>query len=167
MSAIQLSKNISDHHRTSEPDTEIGYLSNDDLASRMLENLLPTIVVDCRNKNENGGHIAGSLFCSEASFGVKEMKLLLDKSIEKHNSCHGISKHKCFVIFYCADSCDRALRCADKFWKFIREYGCSYDISVRVLRGGDHGFIPRYSSDKRLVQNFDSETWNLKEISQG
>lgn len=167
MSTSKVFKHIIHHpkafNHTLHKDNEIGFLSNDDLASRMLENLLPTIVVDCRDDGARGGHITGALFCPEASFGPHEMKSLLDKSIEKHNLCHGISNHKCFVIFYCVQSVERSLRCAQSFWQYVRENGYSNHISVRVLRGGAHGFIPLFAEDKRLVQNFDAGHWNVQD----
>jgi hypothetical protein len=167
MSSSKVFKHIVHHPKAFShilhKDNEIGFLSNDDLASRMLENLLPTIVVDCRDDGAQGGYITGALFCPEARFGSKEMKRLLGKSIEKHNLCHGISNHKCFVIFYCVQSVERSLRCAQNFWQYVRENGYSNDISVRVLRGGAHGFIPLFADDKRLVLNFDAGHWSFQE----
>jgi hypothetical protein len=55
------------HHYRRE--SEIGLIPNEDLAARLIEGYLPTIVIDARDDEVAGGQIRGTLFCPERGFG--------------------------------------------------------------------------------------------------
>ena len=149
------------HHRHHYRESGIGLIANDDLASRLIEGYLPTIVIDARDDEVSSGQIRDALFCPERSFGEEEIKCLIQKANERRRLCStGISNHKCYVVFYCRDSTKKSLRCAHRFHQAVRELGESNEICTKVLRGGAESWFKIHGKDHRLVQDFDDNVWN-------
>jgi len=149
------------HYRHHYRESEIGLIPNEDLAARLIEGYLPTIVIDTRDDEVAGGQIRGALFCPERGFGSEEIKCLIQKAIEQRRLCNtGISNHKCYVVFYCRDSVKKSLSCANRFHHAVREMGGSNGICTKVLRGGAESWFRAHGKDHRLVQDFDDSVWN-------
>ena len=145
------------HHR----ENEISLIPNEDLAVRLIEGYLPTIVIDTRDDDVNGGQIRDTIFCPERSFGPDQVSCLIQHANERRRMCNtGISNHKCYVVFYCLDSVKKSLRCAHRFHQAVRERGECNGICVKVLRGGAESWFRSYSKDHRLVQDFDDQRWS-------
>lgn len=144
------------HHR----ECTVGLISNEDLAARLIEGYLPTIVIDTRDDDVKCSQIRGALFCPQHCFGPKQVQRLVQKANERRLLCNtGISNHKCYVVFYCRDSAKKSLRCAHKFYQALHEMGESNRITVRVLRGGAESWFKTFGKDHRLVQDFDDSFW--------
>jgi 3-mercaptopyruvate sulfurtransferase SseA len=153
------------HHKNHFRENEIAPIPSHDLASRLTEGYLPTIVVDTRSDAINNGQIRGALICPEHSFGQEQIRCLMRKAKEKrrlHNT--GISNHKCFVVFYSQGSMRSGLRCAHRFHQAVREQGQCSGINVLILRGGSDAWFQSFANNRRLVQDFGHETSNLQDI---
>lgn len=143
---------------------DILQMTSDDLASRLSEGYLPTIVVDTRdNLISSDGHgqaqVRGALFCPAPCFHNDHIRFLLEKAKERKRVCNtGISNHKCFVVFYDKSSTRRSTRCATRFWQAVRQCGGTNDICVKVLRGGAKSWFRSFGKNHRLVQDFASES---------
>jgi Rhodanese-like domain. len=143
-------------HKHHQHEASIGFISNEDLAARLIEGYLPTIVIDVRDDDVTGRQIRGALFCPEHCFGPKQVQRLVQKANETRVQCNtGISNHKCYVVFYCRDSVKKSLRCAYKFHQALSDMGQIHGISTKVLRGGAESWFKSYETDHRLVQDFD------------
>jgi hypothetical protein len=144
------------HHRHHYRESDIGLIANKDLASRLIEGYLPTIVIDTGNDEESNGQIRDALFCPERSFGEEQIKCLIQKANERRRLCNtGISNHKCYVVFYYRDSVKKGLRCAHRFHQAVHDLGENHGICTTVLRGGAGSWFKMHGNDHRLVQDFD------------
>lgn len=152
-------RHLNKHH---QHEASVGFISNEDLAARLIEGYLPTIVIDTRDDDVTCGQIRGALLCPEHCFGPKQVQRLIQKVNETRRQCNtGISNHKCCVVFYCRDSIKKSLRCAHKFHQALRDLGHIHGITVKVLRGGAESWFKRYEKDHRLVQDFD-DTFSME-----
>lgn len=146
------------HHKHHYRESEIGLLPIQELATRLLEDYLPTIVIDTRDDEVQGGQIRGALFCPERDFGNEQITCLIREATEQRRQRNtGISNHKCFVVFYCRDSERKSLHCAKRFHQGLLEMGEANGICVKVLQGGASSWFEKFGKDKRLVQDFDDK----------
>jgi hypothetical protein len=151
------------HHKHHFRESEIAFIPSQELASRLTEGYLPTIVVDTRDDATNDGQIRGALLCPEPSFGEEQIKCLMRKANERRRVCNtGISNHKCFIVFYSRGSLKSSLTCAHRFHQAVREQGECNGISVLILRGGADAWFHSYGNNRRLCQDFDEDLWNAK-----
>lgn len=143
------------HHKHHFRESKIGFIPSQELASRLLEGYLPTIVIDTSDDALNDGQIRGALICSNSSFGPEQIKCLLKKANERRRVCNtGISNHKCYVVFYSRGPLKSSLRCAQRFHQTIREQGQCNGICVKILRGGADAWFHSYGANRRLCQDF-------------
>ena len=135
------------HHKHHFRESEIAFIPSQELASRLTEGYLPTIVVDTRDDATNDGQIRGALLCPEPSFGEEQIKCLMRKANERRRVCNtGISNHKCLIVFCSRESVKKSsLRCAQRFLQAVREQGQCNSICVKILRGGADSCFGSYS----------------------
>mmetsp|Transcript_8538 Transcript_8538/g.16077 ORF Transcript_8538/g.16077 Transcript_8538/m.16077 type:complete len:236 (-) Transcript_8538:1651-2358(-) len=148
---------VNKHHQY---EASIGFIPKEDLAARLIEGYLPTIVIDTRDDDLSSTtckQIRGALFCPEHCFGPKQVQRLVQKADERRRICNtGISNHKCYVVFYCSkESIKKSLRCAHKFHHALQDMGQLHGITVKVLRGGAESWFKQYDKDHCLVQQQD------------
>jgi len=140
------------------------YISRKSLAFRLiLNNHLPTIVVDIRDNDSLGGMIQGALHCPEYFFRKTEIKLLIERAKLKRRECNtGISYRKCFVVFYSTDDLKQSTKCALRLRKMVQKLNQTSEITVKILRGNADAWISSYLHDHRLVEGFDKKHWAIK-----
>uniref|UniRef100_A0A7S3V5Y3 Rhodanese domain-containing protein n=1 Tax=Chaetoceros debilis TaxID=122233 RepID=A0A7S3V5Y3_9STRA len=139
---------------------DILQMTSDDLASRLSQGYLPTIVVDTRDNiiSSDGqvqAQVRGALFCPAPCFHSDHIRFLIEKAKERKRVCNtGISNHKCCVVFYDKSSTRRSTKCATRFWQTVRQCGGTNEITVKVLRGGAKSWFRSFGKNHRLVQDF-------------
>ena len=135
------------HYKHHFRESEITLIGKEDLASRLSEGYLPTIVIDTRGNTVVDGQIRGALICPEPSFGTEQINCLIQKANERRRVCNtGISNHKCLIVFCSRESVKKSsLRCAQRFLQAVREQGQCNSICVKILRGGADSCFGSYS----------------------
>ncbi|KAI5121077.1 hypothetical protein M0805_008590 [Coniferiporia weirii] len=110
------------------------------------------LVIDVRDDDRIGGHIAGSVHAPSYTF-LNHVQELVEKT-----------KNVPKVIFHCALSQERGPKAARIYSELRSEQeekeGKEKSHEVYVLRGGFTEFQLRHRNDPKLIEGWDKEVWN-------
>ncbi|SHO77295.1 Similar to S.cerevisiae protein YCH1 (Phosphatase with sequence similarity to Cdc25p) [Malassezia sympodialis ATCC 42132] len=134
------------------------YIDADSLASMLKqrsENPRSVVVVDVRDDDYEGGHIAGAIHSPSSTF-LDSVNDLLAKVRDYDN-----------VVFHCALSQQRGPKAA-RIYREVRDATSMYQREadqvqeVLVLRDGFGFFGPKFKQDPQLVEDWDEESWKFR-----
>ena len=110
-----------------------------------------TLVVDVRDDDRAGGHVAGSLHAADGGFDAAAVYAAVSGS------------HASTVVFHCMESVRRGPRCAQRLARHVRQAGAAdaAQFEIRVLKGGADQWVRRFHQDAALVAGFDNEFWGF------
>ena len=133
------------------------YMEQSELVSLMRDERTrcATLVVDVRDDDRAGGHVAGSLHAADSTFDAAAVHAAV------------CDANATTVVFHCMESVRRGPRCAQRLASHVDEAGGAYQscsanaVEIRVLKGGADQWIRRFHKDSSLVADFDNEFWGF------
>lgn len=124
------------------------YLEPQELAGLLEADASSVIILDVRDDDAEGGHIASALHFPDTTFRER-----LDEVVALVRS-----KDPKFVVLHCMESIMRGPRCAKRLFDAFGA-GSALAGRIRVLKGGANTWIRKHFADARLVEDFDVEFW--------
>eukprot|EP00619_Florenciella_sp_RCC1007_P011149 CAMPEP_0205904522 /NCGR_PEP_ID=MMETSP1325-20131115/774_1 /ASSEMBLY_ACC=CAM_ASM_000708 /TAXON_ID=236786 /ORGANISM="Florenciella sp., Strain RCC1007" /LENGTH=266 /DNA_ID=CAMNT_0053270307 /DNA_START=52 /DNA_END=852 /DNA_ORIENTATION=+ len=109
-----------------------------------------TLVVDTRDDDRGGGHIAGSLHAADGSFDAAAV-----------HATAAAPPRATRVVFHCMESARRGPRCAYRLKEYLIEQRIVGEYQISVLQGGADQWVRRFHADAALVHGFDNEYWGF------
>jgi rhodanese-related sulfurtransferase len=141
------------------------YVSREELLKRFKR----SVVVDCRDDDNKGGHIQNAIQLPDSTFNIKSVEIIL-REIEKkmkNKKDEDDDDSTVDVVFHCMESARRGPRCARRFYEVLKilslESTSSPDVQIRVLQGGFDQWIRTYFGTD-LIEEYDDEYWGFEEI---
>lgn len=129
------------------------YVEQDALASWLHcdREAAATAVLDCRDDDYAGGHIAGSLHTPDANFdAVAVIARLREARVTR-------------AVLHCMESARRGPRCAYRLHQALQHEAdeeAAPGIDLHILRGGADLWLRRFvREDPSLVDAFDNDYW--------
>lgn len=150
-SGISGSRPVSDAHSTVAVMTSrVLRMSAEELAALIKSKpaAKQLVVIDVRDEDHEGGHIAGSVNVPSDSFYIRQREL-----IEEYGDYER-------VVFHCMQSQIRGPRCASIYASQLDEQKHKAYSGTYVLTGGFLGWVYKYKDDPELLENFNPSFWD-------
>lgn len=139
------------------------FITQDDLVPRLsaigttgasADGRAGVLVLDVRDDDAAGGHVAGALHFPDSTF-LDRMDELLALLRQRRPS---------MIVLHCMESARRGPRCAKRLYDRLASASNGDGTlpppnAVRVLVGGADQWIRRFWQDNHLVEDFDDQYW--------
>ena len=127
------------------------YIEQDVLAAwmRSPEERARTVILDVRDDDHAGGHLAGSLHRPDSTFdAAATLSELMDCKAHR-------------VVLHCMESARRGPRCAYRLYEewVARDHDARTPLELHVLKGGADLWMRRFVGHATLVEGFDNDYW--------
>jgi rhodanese-related sulfurtransferase len=151
------------------------YLDGEVLKERVLSAPQTVLVLDSRDDDAVGGHIAGALHWPDSTFDdrFKELLGIINERRTLMLDLPGGTGHEgggghLLVVFHCMESARRGPRCAHKLYNYLSTASGSLSstpcpVVVKVLIGGADRWLRKNYKSSALVDDFDDRYWGWEE----
>lgn len=125
------------------------------------------VVVDCRDDDYVGGHIAGSIHIPESKFSMSHVQKILDiaakyiDSIERTNNNDDLYQ-EVPIVFHCMESIIRGPRMACKFHAALHGKPSNFGVRICILQGGYDHWSRKHWNNPKLVYDYDDTFWGYR-----
>ena len=134
------------------------YMEQEELAALLRDphTFARTLVVDTRDDDRAGGHIAGSLHCADGRFDAAAVH-----AAAEGGGAEKVPPAATRVVFHCMESVRRGPRCAQRLKRHLMAHGLMPRYRICVLKGGADQWLRRFHADAALVHGFNNEFWGF------